>query len=51
MSKSNHATLGKVMPRWQNLRQELLGMVNLVPELKDFIVLNNPDFFSLFNTR
>ena len=51
MSKSNHATLGKVMPRWQNLRQELLGMVDLVPELKDFIVSNNPDFSSPFDAR
>jgi hypothetical protein len=34
---------------WQNLRQELLGMIDLVPKLKDFIVLNNPDFSSLFN--
>ena len=26
-------------------------MVDLVPKLKDFIVLNNPDFSSLFNAR
>ena len=49
ISKSNHATLGKVIPQWQNLRQELLGMVGLVPELKDFMVLNDPDFFSPFD--
>jgi hypothetical protein len=51
MSESNHTTLGKVMPRWQNLWQELLRIVDLVPKLKDFIVSNNPDFSSLFNAR
>ena len=39
------------MPQWQNLRQELLRMVDLVPELKDFIVSNNPDFSSPFDAR
>jgi hypothetical protein len=51
MSESNHATLGKVLPRWQNLRKELLEMIGLVPKLEDFIISSNPDFLSLFNSR
>jgi hypothetical protein len=49
ISESNDATLGKVMPRWQNLWKELLEMVGLVPELEDFIVSGDPGFFSLFD--
>jgi hypothetical protein len=51
MSESNHATLRKVLPRWQNLRKELLEMISLVPELKDFIISSDPDLLSPFDSR
>jgi hypothetical protein len=51
MSESNHATLGKVLPRWQNLQKELLEMIGLVPELEDFIISSDPDFLSPFDSR
>ena len=51
MSKSNHATLGKVLLQWQNLQKELLEMISLVPKLEDFIISSDPDFLSLFDSR
>jgi hypothetical protein len=51
MSESNHATLRKVLPRWQNLRKELLEIISLVPKLEDFIISSDPNFLSLFDSR
>ena len=37
MSEASGATLGKVIPRWNELKNDLEGLYHVIPQLKHFI--------------
>ena len=44
-SESNDLTLGKVIPRWLQLREDLVALIPIVPALESFV---NTEFKARF---